>query len=286
MLTSGDGDIEFEPPQTKVYPLGVNILILAAGDAADQSAICAATHRRVTTGGVLRVDEAAQIYADEFADYRKKINERAVLKPLGLDLESFIDKQSTMLPGEASDIRRDLTYDEVDIEAIVTGVDEDGGHIYVIQDPGQARRYDSIGFAAIGIGKAHANSQFMFAGFQRSQELPDSMMLLYKAKKRAEVAPGVGTVTDIYSINRAATVAADSRWMDKLEEIYQDTRILEDTLWGGANNQLTTFVMEVLSDRAREQQEAEGEKEGGTQEGEGVDEEGVSGEPTEGEPTG
>ena len=281
MLTAGD--IEFEPPQTKIYPLTNSILVLVAGDAAAQHSISATANRQMAASGSLLVRDGAEIYANAFAEYRKRRNERAILAPLGLDLQAFIANQKSMLPEIAARITRDLTLDDLEIAGIVAGVDDHGAHVYVIRDPGQPICHDSIGFASIGIGSGHAESQFMFAGYQKRESLPNALMLLYRAKKRAEVAPGVGTDTDIYSVSRTGWVAAEEMWTDKLHEIYQVARQREDDSWTVASTAFNDFTVEVLLERERQQREAATATDG-TQEGQGLDQEGVSGDPEEGEP--
>jgi hypothetical protein len=80
---------------------------------------------------------------------------------------------------------------------IFCGVDTKGQHIYVVHD-NDIGCYDKIGFACIGSGSRHANSQFMLQGHTPASSLAETMLLGYLAKKRSEVAPGVGPDTDIF----------------------------------------------------------------------------------------
>jgi hypothetical protein len=95
-----------------------------------------------------------------------------------------------------------LTYDILhyampDIAAIITGIDDLGARLFCGQD-GKLTCEDAIGFAAIGAGYWHAQSQFMFAGYSRRASAAKSLYLVYAAKKRAEMAPGVGSETDMF----------------------------------------------------------------------------------------
>lgn len=65
---------------------------------------------------------------------------------------------------------------------------------------GQLSCNDVVGFAAIGVGRWHANSQFMFKGHNRNRPIPETLLLAFSAKKRAEAAPGVGQATDMFTI--------------------------------------------------------------------------------------
>jgi len=92
-----------------------------------------------------------------------------------------------------------LDYRSPHVEAIIAGVDGSGGHIY-FTNKDCVRCHDSVGFAAIGVGGWHADSQFMFAGYAKWASVPKCLLLSYVAKKRAEVAPGVGQETDMFAI--------------------------------------------------------------------------------------
>jgi hypothetical protein len=45
------------------------------------------------------------------------------------------------------------------VQAIVIGNDPDGGHVFICHN-GEVTCEDGVGFASIGIGYAHANSQY------------------------------------------------------------------------------------------------------------------------------
>lgn len=243
MLTAGD--IEFEPPQTKIYGLGVATVALVAGDAAAQATICDKTNREIMRDGVTYVRDAAEIYARHFAEFRRKRNERTFLSPLGLDVNEFLRRQPGMLASEVARLSRDLTYEELDIEGIVTGIDAHGAHIYVVRDPGVAECNDTVGFAAIGIGSNHAESQFMFAGYHPRETFEKALHLVYSAKKRAEVAPGVGLDTDIFSVSFASYTLAQQDVIDRLEEIYQTVRKGEQQAQEQAYLDVVKFVEEL-----------------------------------------
>lgn len=135
---------------------------------------------------------------------KSKHAEIRALGPLSLTMDSFIKRQKEMTPEIVKDLTSAIVnFDMPEIEAIVTGIDGTGTHIYVVTNSGVECR-DAIGFAAIGIAYWHANSQFMFAGHNRMRPLPETLLLTYAAKKRAEVAPGVGSGTDMFTTGAAS----------------------------------------------------------------------------------
>lgn len=224
MITAGD--IEFEPPQTKVAVFPNNsVVALIAGDTTAQIAIVLETYQSLLQNPIVEVKAIAELYARNFALERRRRAAATILHPLGLELETYF-----RAPGIPSDFIRELTqrlqtYNglaETGTAAIVTGVDTQGAHIYLIRDPGYAVCYDSIGFAAIGAGQRHAESQFMFARYVNSWPLEKALRLIYVAKKRAEVAPGVGKETDLIYIGPKPDgyVPVQRNMLNKLDEIY------------------------------------------------------------------
>src|SRR6185503_18005785 len=86
-----------------------------------------------------------------------------------------------------------------DTGLIIAGIDGGGAHLYAGQE-GKFSCEDAVGFAAIGAGSWHAQSQFMFARYTRSMPAAKALYLVFAAKKRAETAPGVGPETDMFII--------------------------------------------------------------------------------------
>jgi len=92
-----------------------------------------------------------------------------------------------------------IDYKLPDVEAIFAGIDMSGPHLYVVRN-GNVSCEDRIGFAAIGVGSWHAESLFMAAGHTRAATTSRALYLTFAAKKRAEIAPGVGVETDMFMI--------------------------------------------------------------------------------------
>jgi hypothetical protein len=113
-----------------------------------------------------------------------------------------------MDPALVSDLASELlAYRMPDIEAIIAGNSpgESGNpelvvpHIFTIGN-GDILCADRVGFACVGVGAWHANSTLMLAGHTPSTPAPKALLNVYSAKKRAEVAPGVGTDTDTFIV--------------------------------------------------------------------------------------
>ena|SRR5271166_2577045 len=130
-----------------------------------------------------------------------------------------------------------------------------GAHIYAAYNS-DITCLDAIGFAAIGIGSRHANSEFMFAKHTIQRALPETLRLLHWAKKRAEVAPGVGTGTDMFMIGPtlgSATMIGD-HVLKKLEEIYEDTQKKTRQTLQKSDQRLTEYIEQLTKPKPAEQQ--------------------------------
>lgn len=226
MLTSGD--IEFEPEQQKIYQLSSSIAVMVAGDASLQTEIFmrvrADVHHRIETdpNNWWLVQDVANLYSRYHGEAKLKRAESTILAPLGLNRESFIEKQQQMAPTLVSQLAQQMINFEIPkVEAIIAGIDQTGGHIYVA-DGSEVSCEDTVGFASIGVGRWHANSQFMFAGHTRNSSLPRTAYLTFSAKRRAEVAPGVGSGTDMFAVmSLGGFTLVGSHVLEALDQAYK-----------------------------------------------------------------
>ncbi len=200
MITAGD--IEFEPPQQKIWQLTSSIAMLIAGETSPLSEIYNAV--RIDIQARLKADstwmwvqEAADMVSRQIVQQHKLAVTRSVLEPLNLTLDSFMQLQPTMRPALYQQIMDEMAALRPDIAVIVAGVDLTGGHIYTVNTFGVIGCQDASGFAAIGSGGRLAASQFMAARHARSKPFAETQLLTYIAKRRAEAAPGVGENTDL-----------------------------------------------------------------------------------------
>ncbi len=112
----------------------------------------------------------------------------------------------------------------------------------MIDASGRAYCNNTIGFAAIGDGEWHAASQFMFAKYISHAPVAESMLLVFTAKKHAEVAPGVGTATDMFFIGPQGYGPIEPSLMLALEQAYGQMRAAQDAAKATANAAITTHL--------------------------------------------
>jgi hypothetical protein len=88
----------------------------------------------------------------------------------------------------------------------------------------------------------------MFAGHTRQRLLPETLMLVYSAKKRAEVAPGVGTATDMFLIEPPGKYFdVGTHVLDQLDGCYKGLRTSADKAMEEANGKITEYIKTILS---------------------------------------
>jgi 20S proteasome alpha/beta subunit len=104
---------------------------------------------------------------------------------------------------------------------LLAGID-DQGHIIVIDDPGIWRSYDNLAHCCPGIGERHANN--VFAWYRYTQRIPlnEAIYIAFEAKKKAEMAGGVGRSTDILLIGNDGIKSLQQETIIKLEEVYDE----------------------------------------------------------------
>ena len=207
------GELEYEPEQTKTIYLASQTVALMAGDMQLHAAIVPKVFGRIRQAladdpSNIGVADIAEFYAEEFAFYRRKLAEREILMPRGLDFDRFLARQGTMAHYQVRDIDDRLTAYYVDSTAIIAGIDLTGGHIYKVSNPGIAACWDTPFFACTGNGEHVASTQFMVAGFEKRWPLAKTVWLTFAAKAKAEAAGGVGKQTDLVIVRAGGNITA------------------------------------------------------------------------------
>jgi len=214
MLTAGD--IEFEPVPTsagKEFPLKItplndsrSIVIMMAGASDIQAQIALKIIRFIdatekqSPQKIWSVEDTVNLYIDFYNQEKSRRAASAILAPFNLEPNTFIARQKEMLDGFSEMIARELmNFQMPPVETIITGADASGSHLYTLFD-NRPSCCDSVGFAAIGIGARHAESQFMLNGYSRFVPQEEALWMIYMAKRKSEIAPGVGKITDLFCV--------------------------------------------------------------------------------------
>jgi hypothetical protein len=252
MITAGD--VQFEPTVEKVKYLNSSCLVMFAGDAALQSEIIQATQAEIA--GKIQSDPDTWLTVKSMGEtYKRNLDfgvtsraERRILTPLGLTMETFLTRQSELSDVLVRDISKELlNYDASRVEGIVCGIDPTGPHIYVVDNNSFSCR-DHVGFAAIGAGYWHANSQMMSFSHSPQSSLADTLLNVFFAKKRAEIAPGVGKATDMYiATGLGSSSSIKDEVAEELEKRYEEERRRQQRVANTSRQKINAFVQGILN---------------------------------------
>ena len=243
MITAGD--VEYEPNQTKICVLTRNVLILIAGDYVIHSEALIHLQRQLVA--LPEIDPG--VIAESYAAYIRQIKYRhaanRILAPVGLDHESFYEKQHALHPDLLARLSNQLqNYESPNTEAIVAGTDNRGiAQLYLVDQHSVVSCHNDVGFIAIGIGAWHAKSTLMRAGYINSMQYAVAAGMAYAAKKAGEIAPGVGkTATDMHLVTRVGWELVLPAFKTKIESVYADFDKKRNDLAIDAIKELDSFL--------------------------------------------
>ncbi|MCH8009224.1 MAG: hypothetical protein IIC91_10190 [Chloroflexi bacterium] len=237
------GDTTFEGPLGKRFILTDQtqgapfVVALSAGGSSDDRDICRLARGRILAQGVDSVSGAAECFAEAYREYRRKVFERELLSPTGLDFGEFLKQHQTLSPSFVSWVDRHVQSGYLPIsgrtfgcETIITGVDTVSEpsvldyitpHIYLVQDPGQVVCFDTVGFAAVGSGARQAQSYLMLDGYRPDRRFDHVAYSVYSAKRAAEHNPFVGPGTELIRIDITGMGGSKPSDIQGIEKIYQ-----------------------------------------------------------------
>jgi hypothetical protein len=255
MLTAGvgDADIEYQPLATpKIQTATNSIAVLWAGDAFVQGDVfrrmAPVIENRVATNPEwIRVRELAELYSEHYAAHFHERADQEVFLRYGFGYEKFRSQNRELAPATIAHALDDLRAFQDGYPGAWTlfaGLDPSGAHIYSATD-GKIQCHDAMGFAAIGIGARHASSQFMLARHSAMQPLAETLQLTYFAKKRSEVAPGVGPLTDMSLVGPllgSLQIFEQEKQIRELEGLYRDYLKNEERLLKKSRKGINEFA--------------------------------------------
>lgn len=180
--------------------------LLFAGDVFFANEVLENVRKEVDTGGVTATPIIAETFRQQYQNVRKLHIIRTELEPRGLTLDSFYQTQQRLVQQIVMMVDRALKEGNPRTELVVAGFGESCCSIYSVVNPGDLFCHDAIGFAAVGSGGPHAVYSLIESGYKKSMDAKTVFDLVEKAKRRSEVAPGVGRGTAIISVPEAKHV--------------------------------------------------------------------------------
>jgi 20S proteasome alpha/beta subunit len=109
------------------------------------------------------------------------------------------------------------------VDLLIAGVDDLGAQLFWVGNPGgNFVNLQQIGYTAVGSGQLHALQSLIGFGHIGTRTIAATLFAVYVAKRRAEVAPGVGTETDLEIITAEEIKRVDSARLTELGKLYQE----------------------------------------------------------------
>jgi hypothetical protein len=157
----------------------------------------------------LSVEEVLDAYTEAYREIYWRRAESAILVPQFLTLKSYneLTKNKDSNTEYLEMIRQSLEAfnrsfkenPDNGIETIIAGVDHKGAQLYKLHFD-DVEELTAEGYAVIGSGSFHVDSHFQLNHYISNWSYGDAMLLLYEAKKKAEIANSVDSHTDMFRL--------------------------------------------------------------------------------------
>ncbi len=189
----------------KIYKIKDNAAILTAGNALFAYEIVNEVEKILKTNETITsIEQIAQLTRNAYQNLRREKVITRFIEPRGLTLESYLQNQTRLHNGVVQEIEQALINFNIDVELIVAGFNDSECHLFSISHPGDMVNHDAIGYVCSGSGAPHATYYLIGSDYKRTMSLDEVKKLVKEAKKKSEVAPGVGKsdkILELYKKN-------------------------------------------------------------------------------------
>ena len=218
--------VKYEHLVPKIDVLCDNCVTMIAGDALEPWEYLRQVKSRIRGKNRLPVHEVLDYIKEEFVKLRNKRLNEIVFYKRELTLKEFYGNQTNLDTELVTTLDQMVEEYKLELDILLVGVDDDGAQIHYVVDPGTSKPFNNLGYCSIGIGERHADITFVDNKYTPKVPFKQALYLAYKAKKRAESAPGVGErFTDVAVIDTKHRFVSEST-IAELERIFQDERKL------------------------------------------------------------
>ena len=204
---------EFESPEVAKIPqvCGDTCVLLAGDILFAHEVIRHAQEMLEDLGATVASGVVAERIRRSYAEIRLERIVQTHLSPRGLTLENYYSMHQQLHSGVVQRIDGTMEMFDPGVEMIVAGMDGGVYHLFTVTNPGTMVCNDPIGFCAVGSGAPHATYSMIDSGYRKSLELEAVTEMVRQAKKRSEVAPGVGQSTNIRTLGKDREENADGK---------------------------------------------------------------------------
>jgi hypothetical protein len=224
-VTAAFINLEFEHHDRKIDLLGEQCVVLAAGDALLAAEVIENTRHQIQLNKVATLRQIAESLRDTYIKIHLTRVENVVLKPRGWSFQEFKEKGAQQLPLQVylNMENQIFGFGLSVVEFLIAGVDLTGAHVFRVHYDGMAggdwlEWCDRLGYRAVGSGASHASILLSLEGQHRGLPIHDTLLNVYRAKKNSEVAPGVGSATDLAVVSDKVHLLGE-KFIDELDTI-------------------------------------------------------------------
>jgi len=218
MVSTFDMSLAFEYDEPKGKVVSHNAMVLTAGTTHEPELI-EDTKKEIKEKENIRT--IAENLSKQYRQIREKRITHDVLSRSGISSFAEFHRLQNMLNPKIVDDLDDRIYRyDLGLRLLLGGVDETA-HLYMISDPGSFRSFDAIAFCCIGSGDRHAAPVFALFGFSPKMKAEIVLQISFEAKKKAEMAGGVGKKTDIWIIDKEGIKVVSDETIAELEEAHE-----------------------------------------------------------------
>ena len=222
MITASHLSQQFEHGVPKMEEISKSCLAVTAGSALAPREIFSSVRTWASSKSNTSISEIVEEVKNRFNKLRIRKAEEKYIKSRGFEsVEDFYSKSQSLPPQIVVPINEKLENEELGVEVLIAGVDSDGAHVYWVTDPGVSNCYDSLCYSAVGSGEPHALHTFIAESYDGSVSLKKALFVVFEAKRNAENAPGVGSKSDFWIIDKNGLSKVDDSILIELEKIYK-----------------------------------------------------------------
>ncbi len=223
MISKQMPPIEYEHDVEKIIKVAENFYILIAGTMNNAIEIINKVKPQIRENQT--PNEKFEKVKKAYADYRDEKIVDEILRSQGFhSFQDFQGRQQSLNKDVATQIQGLIGKANLQTVMTLVAIDKEKCHLKVLIHPGSL--VNPIEYATTGSGELHATQSLISANYKKSEDLDAATYLVFEAKKRAEVAPGVGPLTEMIVLSKEENDTIKERRLttddlEKLAEVYE-----------------------------------------------------------------
>ncbi len=241
MVSTGDMTLSYERPRLKGVRISNKAVVMTAGTVHEPELVRIGCEE---AKGKDKIQDIVDALIDVYHRIREKYVVDEVLRPEGIkSLGEWHELQSKLHDAIVIRMDRQITEYDLSLYMLLAGYDTEG-HLIRIENPGTCSSYDNLSYCCVGIGNRHADTIFAYHKYSREFALNEAIYIAFEAKKRAEMAGGVGPSTDILIIDQNGVNIVKEETVNQLEVIYNERESRSQT--SGFDKKITGLEIETI----------------------------------------